>query len=114
MNTIMNIFMRRICLNLVKTCHLLQHLKLKLPYQQSKLFWKPHQDFLSHLIQPQTVSTFKLLKLLKLSSTNFKDKIRAASEYRAYKLLTKDVLDQFLFVEQGTTEGSEGYQIDPK
>ena len=30
------------------------------------------------------------------------------------KLLTKDVLDQFLFVGQGTSEGSEGYQIDPK
>ena len=89
MNTTMNIFMKRICHNLVKTCPLLQHLKLKLPYQQSKLFWKPHQDFLSHLTQPQTVSIFKLLKLLKLSSTNFKDKIRAASEYRAYNCLEK-------------------------
>ena len=69
MNTTMNIFMKRICHNLVKTCHLLQHLKLKLPYQLSKLFWKPHQDFLSHLTQLQTVSTiFKLLMLLKLSS----------------------------------------------
>ena len=69
MNTTMNIFTKRICHNLVKTCPLLQHLKLKLPYQLSKLFWKPHQDFLSHLTQPLTVSIFKLLKLLKLSFT---------------------------------------------